>query len=156
MLEEVRETREKAAAAVAKAVSGGGHAPEVLYMRASKSSLKVKNSEGSVLGEMLKELGAVNIADSETGLLENLSMEAVLQADPEYIFLVFQGTDPSGAEKYAKDAMLSNPAWQSLSAVQNGKVFTVDQKLYNFKPNARWGEACRLLYDMLYGDGERG
>ena len=45
------------------------------------SSGKVKNSENSVLGEMLAALGCVNIADSDASLLEELSMEAILAAE---------------------------------------------------------------------------
>ena len=55
-----------------------GSAPRVLYIRATGSSCKVKNSQDTVLGEMLAALGCVNIADSETGLLEELSMETIL------------------------------------------------------------------------------
>ena len=50
---------------------------------AAGCSCKVKNSENSVLGEMLAALGCVNIADSDASLLEELSMEAILAADPE-------------------------------------------------------------------------
>ena len=43
-----------------------GSAPTVLVLRAAGSSCKVKNSRGTVLGELLADLGAVNIADSDT------------------------------------------------------------------------------------------
>ena len=51
-----------------------GSAPRVLYVRATGSGVKAKGSEGSVLGEMLADLGCVNIADGG-GLLENLSLD---------------------------------------------------------------------------------
>lgn len=44
---------------------GGGNGPSVLYIRATGSSCKVKNSDGTVLGEMLDKLGCENIADRE-------------------------------------------------------------------------------------------
>ena len=128
-----------------------GFAPSVLYIRAAGSGCRVKNSEGSVLGEMLRELGCVNIADSETGLLENLSMETVLACDPDYIFAVLQGSDSSKAEKSLQNAVLSDPAWKSLSAVKNGRFHILDQKLYNLKPNARWGEAYEKLAELICG-----
>ena len=58
-----------------------GTSPKVLYLRASASSIRAKNSKGSVLGEMLAALGCVNIADSDSSLLENLSMEHILMED---------------------------------------------------------------------------
>ncbi|MDE7192753.1 MAG: ABC transporter substrate-binding protein, partial [Oscillospiraceae bacterium] len=55
-------------------------APAVLSLRASSASVRAKNSSGNVLGEMLKALGCVNIADSESSLLENLSMEYIIKS----------------------------------------------------------------------------
>ena len=127
-----------------------GSAPQVLYVRATGSSCKVKNSQNTVLGEMLAAMGCVNIADSETSLLETLSMETILTADPEYIFVVLQGTDTAKAEQTLETALLSNPAWNELTAVQEGRYYTMDQRLYNVKPNARWGEAYEKLADILY------
>ena len=124
--------------------------PSVLYVRATGSSCKVKNSRDTVLGEMLAELGCVNIADSESDLLENLSMETILAADPDYIFVVLQGSDTTKAEATLELALLSNPAWNELSAVQEGRYYVMDQRLYNVKPNARWGEAYEKLADILY------
>lgn len=127
-----------------------GDQPSVLYVRASGSSCKVKNSEGSVLGEMLADLGCRNIADSETGLLEQLSMETIVAQDPDYIFAVLQGSDTEKAHKSLEEALLSNPAWNGLTAVQQERFFIMDQALYNLKPNKRWGEAYEKLADILY------
>ena len=127
-----------------------GSAPRVLYVRATGSSCKVKNSQGTVLGEMLAALGCVNIADSETGLLETLSMETILAEDPEHIFVVLQGSDTTKAEQTLEMSLLSNPAWNELTAVREGRYHVMDQRLYNVKPNARWGEAYEKLADILY------
>jgi iron complex transport system substrate-binding protein len=135
----------------AKAMADGTE-PSVLYVRATSSSCKVKNSEDSVLGEMLLDLDCQNIADSDTGLLENLSLEAILADDPDYIFVVIQGSDPTDAEAMLESTLLSNPAWESLTAVQEGRYYVLDQSLYNLKPNARWGEAYTQLAEILYGE----
>lgn len=144
---QVKEQVERAAA------RQDGSAPRVLYVRASSSSCKVKNSEGSVLGEMLAHLGCVNVADSHSSLLENLSMEGIMAADPDYIFAVLQAADVSKAQATLESALLSNPAWSTLRAVEEGRFYTLDQALYNFKPNARWGEAYEKLADILYPAG---
>ena len=127
-----------------------GSAPRVLYVRATGSSCTVQNSQGTVLGEMLASLGCVNIADSETGLLETLSMETILAEDPEHIFVVLQGSDTTKAEQTLEMSLLSNPAWNELTAVREGRYHVMDQRLYNVKPNARWGEAYEKLADILY------
>ena len=124
--------------------------PTVLCIRATGSSVKVKGSEDNVLGEMLHDLGCENIADNEDSLLENLSLEVIIDLDPEYIFVVVQGSDPTDAEKMLNDTLLDNPAWSELTAVKEGRYYVLDNKLYNLKPNAKWGEAYENLADILY------
>lgn len=127
-----------------------GSAPTVLLLRSASTSCKVKNSKGTVLGEILADLGAVNIADSDESLLEDLSMERIIADDPDYIFVVFQGSDQEAAQKTLDAALTSNPAWDTLSAVQNGNFYIMEKELYHLKPNARWGEAYQKVADILY------
>ena len=118
-------------------------------MVASATNVYVKNSQGNVLGEMLYKLGCINIADSESSLLENLSLEHILQADPDYIFIVQRGDDEAGMRQYVRQIMSENPAWSLLSAVQNDRVYFMEKNLYNLKPNHRWGEAYEKLEAIL-------
>lgn len=128
-----------------------GTAPKVLYLRASATSIRAKNSKGSVLGEMLANLGCVNIADSDATLLENLSMEHIVLEDPDFIFLVQLGDDTAGTKENLDRFFAENPAWASLTAVREGRVYQLDKTLYNMKPNARWGEAYLALEEILRG-----
>lgn len=131
-----------------------GHAPRVLYLRASASSIRAKNSRGSVLGEMLARLGCVNIADSQESLLENLSLEHILLSDPDYIFFVQLGDDAEGTQENMERFFAENPLWQELTAVQEGRVFTLDKRLYNLKPNALWADAYQQLAEILWNESE--
>jgi iron complex transport system substrate-binding protein len=141
------DVREQVEAAIARKDDS---APTVLCIRATGSSCKVKGSVDNVLGEMLADLGCVNIADSDSALLEDLSIEAIIAGDPDYIFVVLQGSDPTDAQKTLDETLLSNPAWSNLRAVQEGRYYVVENELYNLKPNARWGEAYEKLADILY------
>ncbi len=125
--------------------------PDVLTIQVSGSSVKVKNSEDNVLGPMLKELGCENIADRDGSLLEDLSLEAVLQADPDFIFAVYHGTDEAAAQANLEEALLSNPAWASLSAVEGGRFHILERRMFSLKPNALWGDAYEQLADILCG-----
>lgn len=143
---EIEAARARAADALAQ------QEPEsVLFIRAAASVVKPKGSDGTVLGEMLADLGCINIADQDRSLLEDLSMEAILAADPDKIFIVLQGSDPEPAKAQLEGEVLSNPAWQQLTAVQEGEVYYMDKELYHLKPNARWGEAYDHLVEILYG-----
>lgn len=124
-------------------------APTVLCMVASASAIYAKNSEGNVLGAMLKSLGCINIADSDSMLLEDLSIEHILLSDPDYIFIVQRGDDGEGMRAYVEQYLTENPAWSQLTAVKNGQVHVMEKVLFNLKPNHRWGEAYEILEEIL-------
>ena len=126
-----------------------GRKPTVLFVRAAATSVKVKGSKGVVGGEILADLDTINIADSDSSL-EDLSMEAIILADPDYIFVTTQGSKTDEALANVEELMVKNPAWNSLKAVQNGNYYVIDKALYNSKPNARWGEAYQLFADIIY------
>lgn len=126
-------------------------APKVLVLRASPSIIQAKNSEGNVLGELLADLGCVNIADTDAALLETLSLEHILAEDPDFIFFVQRGGDTEGT-KAAVEALLSGqPTWELLSAVKNDRVFYMDKALFSLKPNHRWAEAYETAAELLWG-----
>lgn len=128
----------------------GKAAPSVLFLRAYSTGITVKGSD-SMTGAMLKDLGCRNIADSDTGLLENLSMEAIIQEDPDFILVTTQGASPEAAQKELEETLQSNPAWKELSAVKNGNYHLLPQNLFHYKPNDRWGESYEMLAEILYG-----
>ena len=127
----------------------GTETPTVLSMTASASTIRAQNSKGTVLGAMLKRLGCENIADSDTTLLDNLSLEHILTSDPDYIFIVQRGDDEAGMRDCVRRLLEENPAWGQLTAVKNGRVFFMEKALFNLKPNHRWGEAYEILEGIL-------
>lgn len=126
--------------------------PSVLYMRASAASIRAKGNDGNVLGGMLGEFGCVNIADTQEGLLDDLSVESILLQDPDKILIVQSGDDAEGMKRNVEKMFSENPIWNELSAVKNGEVYFLDKHLYNLKPNARWAEAYEKLAEILYGE----
>ena len=123
--------------------------PKVLCLLASTQYLKAKNSSSSVMGCMLRDLGCINIADSESSLLENLSIEFILQENPDYIFITQRGDDMEGMMKFVETYFVDHPLWNELDAVKEGRVYFMEKELYNLKPNHRWGEAYRKLQEIL-------
>ena len=121
----------------------------VLLLRTSASSVKAKGGEGTVLGEMLSDLNCINIADSDKTLLDNLSVESVIRKEPYRIFAVTMGNDTAAAEKNLNNLMEENPAWGRLEAVSNKRMYVMDRKLFNLKPNANWAKAYEQLVEIL-------
>ncbi|MGN0600415.1 MAG: ABC transporter substrate-binding protein [Oscillospiraceae bacterium] len=127
----------------------GKESPDILLLRAYSTGIKAKGSD-NMTGKMLSDLGCVNIADSDNSLLEELSIESIILADPDHIFITTMGEDENAAIAQYEDTLASNPAWKELSAVKNGRVHILPKELFHYKPNARWGEAYRILEEILY------
>ena len=121
----------------------------VLLLRAHSGSVKAKGSEGTILGEMLADLGCINIADSDTVLLETLSIESIIRQEPYRIFVVTMGNNTEKAMDNLHQMMAENPAWGSLGAVREGRLHLMDRKLFNIKPNADWAESYETLSEIL-------
>ena len=130
-----------------------GAAPKtVLVMRASATSIRAKNSEGNVLGEMVESFGCINIADGDESLLENLSIESIMLQNPDRILIVQSGDDLEGTKQNIENMFRENPLWKELDAVKNGHIYLLDKHLYNLKPNAHWAKAYEQLEEFLYGE----
>lgn len=121
----------------------------VLLMRAASSFVKAKGSSGTILGEMLADLGCINIADAEESLLENLSVESVMKKEPYHIFVVTMGDDTQKALDNVTRMMEENPAWGTLKAVKKNRLHIMERKLFNIKPNEKWAESYERLSEIL-------
>lgn len=122
----------------------------VLVMRASAANIRAKNSEDTILGGMLADFGCKNIADSDSMLLDDLSIESVLLQNPDKIFFVETGDDTDQVKHAVENLFKENPLWYQLDAVKNNKVYFMDKSLYNLKPNARFAEGYKNLGKLLY------
>lgn len=125
--------------------------PSVLFIRAFSSGAKAKGDD-NMTGKILKDLGAINIASKQKSLLEDLSIEKIIEEDPDFIFVVTMGEDSDKAIKVLKDGVEKNPAWSNLSAVKNNRYILLPKELFHYKPNSRWGESYEYLAKILYED----
>lgn len=122
--------------------------PSVMLIRAFSSGIKAK-SDDELAGVILKDLHARNIADEHPSMLEDLSMEEVIAADPDFIFVTTMGSEKK-ALAYLDSVIAENPAWSQLSAVKNGNYIILPKDLFHYKPNNRWGESYEYLAKILY------
>ena len=130
----------------------GENPPTALLLRAYSTGVRCKGSEGTVAGCILKDMGFVNLADGESPLAENLSMETILMADPDYIFVTTMGASTDAALESMASMFTDNPAWASLSAVKQNRYFVLDKELFHQHPNARWAEAYEQILNILRGE----
>lgn len=123
--------------------------PTALLIRANSTAVKCRNSETTVAGNILRDMGFVNLADSNSALCESISMESVLIEDPDYIFAVLQGSSSEAAQNNLASVLTNNPAWSTLTAVQEGRFYILDRDLFHYHPNERWAESYQFILDIL-------
>lgn len=122
---------------------------KILFVRAGTSarSVKPKSSEDHFAAAMLKELGAINIADGTPLLADGLSMEYILAENPDHIYFTAMG-DEQGSRAFVEQ-MLKSPEWQALTAVKNGNYTFLRKENFHFKPNQSWASAYAYLCEGI-------
>jgi len=80
---------------------------------------------GTTYDELIRRCNAINVAD-ELGIVGwgNVSEESIIATNPDFIVFDFYG-EP---DQSVIDAFCSNPKFQTVNAVINGKVLSVEQK----------------------------
>lgn len=136
----------------AESIPGHYGRTTALLLRADSRKVKAKDSESTVAGNILHDMGFVNIADGESPLRENLSMESILLADPDYIFVFTGGSDTEAAMSSLRTTLTDNPAWNTLTAVREGRFIILDRELFHFHPNSRWAESYAFIAELLKGE----
>ena len=97
--------------------------------------------------EIFNAFGLENIAQDNSAF-DELNLEAILDADPDFIFVVEQGKSAEAQESFA-EAFSGKPVWQELAAVRNGCVYMLPKDYFQYKPNARWDEAYQYVMELL-------
>jgi iron complex transport system substrate-binding protein len=128
----------------------GKEGPSILII---VGTLDVPNygKSDTYLGNIAAILGATNIADGREDQgpfpgYTQLSMEYILDQDPDYIFTITRGApDPMPV------SMANDPIWSAMTAYENGRVIELDNRLFVESPGPRVVEAMLTLYGILYG-----
>ena len=122
--------------------------PSVLLMITYSGGIRAQSSD-TMTGKMLSELGCKNILDDYPSMLQDFSVEKIIETDPDYIFVIPMGNDNALAQKNLKENVESNPAWNSLTAVKNDRYILLPKDKFLYKPNAVWDESYAYLAALL-------
>ncbi len=112
--------------------------------------------EGSIAGSVSELLGFTNVAAGTTPLEDNptaapYSLETLVQQNPNIIFVTSMGK-MEVIKKSMMDNVESNPAWQSLPAVQDNKVYFLPQEMFLLSPGIHYPEAVETMAKLVYPD----
>lgn len=112
--------------------------------------------ESSIAGSVAKTLNLTNVADGMQPLDNNptaapYSLETLVQQNPEIIFVTSMGKMET-IKKSMMDNVESNPAWQTLPAVKENKVFFLPQENFLLSPGIHYPEAVEYMAKLIYPD----
>ena len=125
-----------------KARTQGAEPVRVLYVLNSEPLITV--GPGSFIDQLIGLAGGVNVATKSATPYPRLSMEVVLQENPE--ILVF----PTGkAEGISESEQQTWRKWSTLTAVKRGNLRQIPADLLN-RPGPRIGKALELLADLFH------
>ncbi len=127
-------------AALARATRPAGPRPVKVYVDA-ESNPPITVGRGSYLSEIIAAAGGRNVFDDIPAGSGPVSLEAVVQRDPDVVIVL--GTDTT-----ADPGLAARPAWRAVRAVREGKVLVLDGRLYG-RPSPRMPEAVRGLATKL-------
>lgn len=79
------------------------------------------------------------------------SMENLVTADPEVIFITSMGSRQE-IEARLQESAMGSPAWKTITAVKNKQVFYLPDELFLLNPGLRYPLAVQLVAAKLYPD----
>ena len=110
--------------------------------------------DGSIAGSIANMLGWENTASGMTALDKNpdaapYSMETLVAQNPDIIFVTSMGEE---AEiRASMEAMFAeSPAWQSVAAIRDGRVYYLPQEMFLFSPGIEYPEAVKYMARLVY------
>ena len=109
--------------------------------------------DGSIAGSVAKMLGWENVASGSKPLEKNpdaapYSMETLVEQNPEIIFVTSMGK--LSAIKASMEETMQGPAWQSIPAVRDKKVYYLPQELFLLSPGIHYPEAVAEMAKCVY------
>ena len=123
----------------------------IVIMHATASSVTVEGSR-SIAGCVSDILGFENVAAAALkGKSDKTpySMESLVGQNPDLIFITSMGKAEEIENRLRKD-FKKNPAWNSLPAVQQGKVYVLPERLFLINPGLRYPEAVKYMAQQVY------
>ena len=110
--------------------------------------------DGSIAGSIAKMLGWDNVAAGTTPLENNpdaapYSLETLVSQNPELLFVTSMG-ELSTIKSEMDETMKTNPAWQSVDAVKQGRVYYLPQDLFLLSPGIHYPEAVEQMAKCVY------
>jgi len=107
---------------------------------------------GHWVPEMIELAGGINLISKIGEHSRRMDMQEVKNSDPDIIILMPCGFDTARTLSEYDAILRNNPAWNSLTAVTNNRVFAVDANSFFSKPSIRTVEGLEILAKIIQPD----
>lgn len=125
--------------------------PSVLILLGVPGSYLIA-TEDSYLGDLVRRAGGENVFADQDGLeYIAANTEHLQQSDPDVILRAAHGMPDEVVEMFEEE-FEENDIWKHFDAVQNDRVYDLEETLFGTTANIRAPEALEELLDMLYPD----
>lgn len=129
----------------------GEDSPEVLILLGIPGSYLVA-TENSYLGDIVKRAGGKNVFPGEDGLeYVSANTEHLQQTNPDIILRAAHGMPDAVVEMFDEE-FAENDIWQHFEAVQNDKVYDLEEELFGTTANLAVVDALDHLLELFYPD----
>ncbi len=132
----------------------------ILYVTSKSLAVKLDNS---IAGNIAKILELDNIAsdlppDTVGSETTPLDIEYIVENDPDYVLVTTMISSNAEARKTVEEQFASNPAWNSVNAVNEGRVIYLPQQYYLYNAGPYYVDAieymAQSIYPEIYGEAE--
>lgn len=130
----------------------------ILYITSKTLAVKLDNS---IAGDIAKILRLKNIAsdlppDTIGSETTPLDIEYIVDKNPDYILVTSMISSNEGAVKAIEEEFATNPVWNGVKAIQEGRVVHLPQEYFLYNAGPYYHEAieymARSIYPEVYGE----
>ncbi len=130
--------------------TAGKEKPTVLILLGVPGSYLVA-TEHSYIGDLVRLAGGVNIVQGEKVEYLASNTEYLHQSNPDVILRAAHGM-PEEVVKMFDEEFRKNDIWHHFKAVQTGRVYDLEERLFGTTGNLAVSESLKALLPMLYPD----
>lgn len=122
--------------------------PELLVLFAAPGSTMMATGK-SYIGSLVEIAGGKNIIEDNSSAFVTYNNEEITKLNPEKI-LVMTHAMPEETKAALEKEFAQSSAWQSLSAVKEGKIVYLDNRYFGMSANLKVIEGLEILQDIIY------
>lgn len=127
----------------------GKDKPSVLVLMGLPGAY-IECTPNSYVGSLVELAGAESAVQVQDDMnFVSWNTEELLQLDPDYILLTVHGIPDKAMEMFAKE-FSTNDIWKHFRAVQEGRIYQLDYKIFGMSATFSWREALDVLRGILY------